>query len=76
MITFRIVTPRVTKDIVFEDHVKGNMWLKKLYRVIGREREYRVHDIGETVHAVHVDLPIKELVDKGVSFVGATTVTR
>lgn len=76
MITFRIVTPRVTKDLVFDDHAKGNAWLKKLYTAIGREKEYRAHDIDATVHAVHVDMSLREIMDKGVSFFGATTVTK
>jgi len=76
MITFRIVTPRVTKDIVFEDHAKGNEWLKKLYSVIGRAKEFRIHDVDKSMHTVHIDMPIKDLSDKGISFFGATTVAR
>lgn len=76
-ITIRIVTPRVSKDMNFDDVEKANKYAKQVYDVVGRPKEYRaLSAIDGTVHVIQSEMFITELHDKGLSFFGAVTVPR
>lgn len=80
MITIRVKAntdvagaPAQMRDMEFEDHDKGNAWAKELFRVLGRESQFRERKVNGAVMTVHSELTFRQLHDKGISFFGATT---